>query len=249
MLQVHHHTYAPGLKQARHAHADTTVTLVLRGSLHERVGGVTEIARPLSIVVKPSDTEHTDEFGAAGAYTLQIRIPAHVVEPMVEWQPSLGQWRWEHAPRAASSFLALLEQFRSTPSDTTALQPYIIDALAALAPEADHDFAPPKWLLMVREAIDDAAHPPRLSDLAILAGVHPVYLARLFRRAFGCSVNEYIQSRRIQKVAELTTDGRHSLSTAAHAAGFSDHAHMCRVFRSRLQTAPGAVRRSLMQQV
>jgi AraC family transcriptional regulator len=245
MFQVYQHTYVPGLKQAIHAHAETTVTLVLRGSLQERVGVVNEVARPLSIVVKPGDTEHTDEFGPRGADTLQIRIPAHASGPLLEWQPSLNQWRWQHAPQAAHSFLILLQHFRAAPANVTALQPYIIDALAALAPDADVDFAPPKWLLIVREAIDDAVQPPRLSDLALLAGVHPVYLARLFRRAFGCSVNEYIQCRRIQKVAELTTDGRHSLSTAAHAAGFSDHAHMCRVFRRRIKSAPGSVQRSL----
>jgi CubicO group peptidase (beta-lactamase class C family) len=46
MLRVPENAYPPGLRQPRHAHAETTVTIVIGGSLRERVGRVDEIARP-----------------------------------------------------------------------------------------------------------------------------------------------------------------------------------------------------------
>jgi AraC family transcriptional regulator len=245
MLHITEQTYAPGLKQARHAHSEMTITMILRGSLHECVGSIQEIARPLSIVIKPIDTEHADEFGARGARTLQIRIPATEFTVLRSWEPALTQWRWQHAPRATGSFLRLLEAHRTRPSDHADIESYAFEAIASLAPKLEMMAAVPTWLLRVREAIDDARHPARLHDLAHFADVHPVYLARQFRRAFSCSVNQYIQRRRIQKVAELTCDAAKSLSTAAYTAGFADHAHMCRVFRSHVSIAPRDMRRML----
>ena len=55
---VSHRTYAPNLQQPRHAHDSMSVTLVLAGSIAERVGEVEEIGRPLSLVIKPVDVEH-----------------------------------------------------------------------------------------------------------------------------------------------------------------------------------------------
>ncbi|MGI8835723.1 MAG: hypothetical protein ACR2H4_03680 [Pyrinomonadaceae bacterium] len=50
-------TYAPSERQERHAHSHTNVSLVLSGSLEESVCGKVEHAFPLSVVVKPSDTD------------------------------------------------------------------------------------------------------------------------------------------------------------------------------------------------
>jgi AraC family transcriptional regulator len=245
MLSISEQTYRPGLKQERHAHADTTVTMVLSGSLREQVGSVEEIARPLSIVVKPQDTEHANEFGTGGARTLQICIPAVDAAEFSNWQASLTRWGWQHAGPSVASFIKLLNAVRTTPADAAALHSCALEALATLSADTDRLRGVPDWLKTVREMIDDAKHPPRLAELAAIVPVHPVYLARRFRRSFGCSVSEYIQRRRIQRVAELTCDGRRSLSMAAHLAGFSDQAHMCRVFRSQIRMAPRQLRSAL----
>jgi hypothetical protein len=62
-------TYSANLLQARHAHEETTITLVVAGSLRETVGRAQEIARALSIVVNPGDTERADQVGAQGKRT------------------------------------------------------------------------------------------------------------------------------------------------------------------------------------
>jgi AraC-like DNA-binding protein len=57
----------------RHAHAESTVTMILAGTLRERVGRVEETPGTFSVVVKPRDTEHANEM-KAGVHTLQIRL-------------------------------------------------------------------------------------------------------------------------------------------------------------------------------
>jgi AraC family transcriptional regulator len=84
--------------------------------------------------------------------------------------------------------------------------------------------------------------PPRVHALAASADVHPVYLARQFRRFYGCSVSEYIQQRRLQRTADLMTSGDEPLSVVSYRAGFADQAHMCRVFRAHMGITPGTFR-------
>src|SRR5688572_19382624 len=131
MLLVSEQSYPPKLRQARHFHEETTVTIVLGGSLWEKVGAVEEIAQPLSIVVKPAGTEHANEFGAAGTRTLQTRIPATESVSFSECDSSLNRWGWQPAGVAVASFAKLLLALR-TPADCDALQMYATEALAAL---------------------------------------------------------------------------------------------------------------------
>lgn len=69
--------------------------------------------------------------------------------------------------------------------------------------------------------------------------MHPVYLARLFRRSFGTSMGQYLRRRRIRVVIGRLGGGG-SLSTVAHETGFADHPHMCRAFRAETGMTPSA---------
>ena len=101
----------------------------------------------------------------------------------------------------------------------------------------------PKWLLQVKESIDERAlHGLRVPRLAAEARVHPVYLARLFRRYFGCSVCGYIKQARFRATATLIQRSDTALTEIAFRAGFSDQAHMCREFKTGTGLTPGAFR-------
>lgn len=69
--------------------------------------------------------------------------------------------------------------------------------------------AAPPWLERVTERIhDEFGRTLRLSDLASTAGVHRVHLARAFRGHYGCTVGEYVRSRRVEFATRrlLTSD-------------------------------------------
>jgi AraC family transcriptional regulator len=233
--------YKPGLRQARHAHEETTVTLVVSGSLRETVGRTEEVARALSIVVKPGDTEHADEFGAQGAHTLQVGLTTHDATQLREWEPSARSWRWTHAGPAVPAFLRLLALLRVQQRDETLIEQGITSVLASLreVPD-DSDQESPRWLRIVREEIDDAGSSVRVRDLAARAGVHPVYLARQFRRFFGCSVVSYLQKARVRRAANLIAASSTPLSMVAFQTGFADQAHLTRSFKAGTGFTPGA---------
>jgi AraC family transcriptional regulator len=233
--------YSPRLLQARHAHEETTVTLVVAGSLRETVGRTQEIARALSIVVKPGDTEHADQFGESGARTVQISLTGCDAATLRDWEPSARTWRWTHAGPAVPAFLQLLALLRARPHDGALLERGVTEVLSSLREVPDDSRrVPPAWLRTVREEIDDTGSGVRVRDLAARAGVHPVYLARQFRRFYGSSVISYLQRRRVTRAADLIASSSLGLSTVAFKAGFADQSHLNRSFRAGTGFTPGA---------
>lgn len=236
---VANRTYPGGLHQARHAHDTMSVTVVLAGTLRERVGRVEETARPLSLVIKPVDVEHENHFGAQGVQTLQLLIDASEALDLARVQSSLAQWRWIHTGACVQPFLRLARALKA--GDHLGAELATVDALAAIdAPPPSHA-EPPAVIRRLKSRLDDEPRPPRVRDLARDAGMHPVYLGRLFRRYVGTTMTHYLRRRRVRNVIARLDSGT-PLSMAAHDAGFADHAHMCRGFRAETGITPSEYR-------
>lgn len=243
MFTVNEHNYAARLHQTMHAHAETTVSMIIRGSIRERAGAHMEIGGPFSIVVKPGGTEHADEFGEVATRMIQIAIDADTASELTANEPSIGVWRWHHGSPVVRAFLDLAEMCRSstgTYSDVMVVNA-TVDVLGSLRASRPARGAAPKWLVKARQEIDDSAL-PRVSEIAARSSVHPVYFARSFRSYFGCSVTEYLRWRRIQRAASAISATTHTLSSIAAEVGYSDHAHMCREFRRSIGVSPSELR-------
>jgi AraC family transcriptional regulator len=224
--------YAPVSAQQRHAHGDLGLTLLLSGSLEESVGTRQEIAQPLSVVVKPADTEHANRIGSGGAHTLQLRVRPQVLPP----ETALA-WGWHHNGTMLREFIRLLMLFRSRAAQEIENASY--DLIAAAQTAATVAPNCPPWLERVREQIHDVLpRPLRVHELAQHAGVHPVYLARQFRRFMGCSVSDYLAARRLQLAASALQQPRRPISAIAYQAGYADQSHLTRSFRRGMGVTP-----------
>ena len=211
--------YRPGERHLRHAHARSSVTLVLRGAIEERVGSTDECGTPLSVVVKPAGGEHADTFGPGGAATLQLILSPEDQSLTAEAGPWAGGWRWCHANELARAMLRLGQVLLRTggdaarkrcPPDLAALDDLVCETLAAInSPAADAGGVPPTWLVRVREAL--AADSTSIRILAAGERVHPVVLARLFRRSFGMTPTAYRRRARARRAASLIANTRGSL--------------------------------------
>ena len=104
----------------------------------------------------------------------------------------------------------------------------------------------PSWILRARDLLHaDLSHRRTLADLAAEVGVHPVTLARGFRRSFGCSVGEYVRRLRIERAAVHLSSSDEPLAAIALAAGFSDQSHFSNLFRRGTGMSPSAYRRAM----
>ena len=82
-------------------------------------------------------------------------------------------------------------------------------------------------------------------DVAKLVGVHPVHLATVFRRHFGCTIGEYVRRLRIEFASRRIAASDDSLCDVGLAAGFSDQSHFSKVFKQQTGMTPGQFRANL----
>jgi AraC family transcriptional regulator len=239
-------SYTPGERQEKHAHSYTGISFVFAGSLQETVGRVPEDAFPFSTVIKPCDTEHIDHFGNAGARMLSVQFPPKLVASMKDWDSSLSTWRWVHGGLPARLMLHLLKLYRRPSSEDAELEDCVYEILGSMPSHASPSSGAnaPRWLQLVKQELEDSfAEGVRVRELAAHAEVHPVYLARQFRRHMGCSITDYRRLLKARAAAQSLTSSNDSFAAAATECGFADQSHLGRVFKSVTGLTPLDYRR------
>jgi len=104
----------------------------------------------------------------------------------------------------------------------------------------------PKWLTQVVEKLhDEFLEHPTTEELAHQANVHPVYLARVFRKFNDQTIGEYILNLRIRYAQGLLVNQEIPLVEIAISSGFSDQSHFTRTFKRFVGTTPGVFRKNL----
>lgn len=120
-----------------------------------------------------------------------------------------------------------------------------MDALDAYGGPPPSPSSPPAWLCRIRDHLHDCAGvAPPVRELARAAGVHPVSLARAFRRAYGVTVTEYARRLRVRAASDRIASTALPLARIACEAGFADQAHLTRELRRETGLTPGALRRA-----
>ncbi len=237
--------YAPSLRLARHSHEHSSISLVISGGIEESYRQNAERFGPGSISIKPGDVEHSNAVSAAGMGGLAITRCDNDSQMTAAWTEAVSQYRWLTRGPVVRAFFDVYTCLREPrgPDRELAIEERMALLIGELVrPEKLPDVAP-RWLGVVRDrlhALAEGAVPA--ARLADLAGVHPVYLTRAFRRYFGCSMSKYVQQLRVRRAAQLLGVKQLSPVQIAHAAGFADQAHLCRVFKSEFGLTPGRYR-------
>lgn len=76
-----------------------------------------------------------------------------------------------------------------------------------------------------------------LETLATIFFISPNYLCRIFRKATGLTVHDYIRRKRLSKVRELRANGK-SISDAAMLSGFRDYSSFYRTYKKLMGCSP-----------
>jgi len=239
-------SYAPGTRHRPHAHDELHISLVLRGSVRERVGGVLEHGAPLSVVVKDPCVTHEDEFGDTGALMVRLCLFGREIADIIDDARRATSWRWTHDAAVARPFLRIAERLRRGPLSLTTADDDVTDLLAAISARAAATAGgePPAWLRDAVTLIQDGWRPGLgVHDVARFAGVHPVYLARCVRRWYGVATGDLLRRERLRHAACGVAANASTVSGVAHDLHFSDEAHLCREFGQTLGVTPGRYRR------
>jgi AraC family transcriptional regulator len=100
-------------------------------------------------------------------------------------------------------------------------------------------------ILRVRAYIDSNLHRTiHIRDLSAIARRSPAHFSRKFKVAVGQSPHAYVVRRRLERACHLMITSAASLSEIALSVGFSDQAHLCRLFRHAFGQSPANWRRA-----
>jgi AraC family transcriptional regulator len=105
----------------------------------------------------------------------------------------------------------------------------------------------PTWQVeRVRAYIDSNLHHTiHVGDLSAVARRSPAHFSRKFKLAVGESPHAYVVKRRLERACHLMMTSAEPLSEIALSVGFSDQAHLCRLFRQAFGQSPANWRRDL----
>ena len=228
-----------------HMHDDAHLLLLIDGQYLSSAHGMPAVCSGATLVLNPPGTQHRDRFrGLAGRFfTLSwthdrwrqacqqrllperaLRLGAPALAQATTLLSELRHWD-DASPLAVQAAFELL------------LDDAGIDARVELS-------SGPAWLSRVRERLaDDCAVSPDIATLARICDVHPVYLARAFRRRYGCSPAEYLRRCRLERALLMVQRSDSSLTEIALACGYADHSHFTHTFARRYGCTPSTFRR------
>ncbi len=101
----------------------------------------------------------------------------------------------------------------------------------------------PLWLERIKEFLNDSYDQALTLDVIGRVGdVHPVHVARCFRRYYATTVGDYLRQRRIEAAIDQRLQTKRSLTRIAVDCGFSSHGHFCTVFKRTTGLTPSEFR-------
>jgi AraC-like DNA-binding protein len=234
-------TFPARLQLPRHAHAEATVAIVVRGGFAGDYSGFERDCGPMTMVVEPAGASHANRFAAhpTTVVTLSLRPSTTPSVDAVAASARFGRDAFV-AGVATQADSELHRPDDLTPLAVEALSLELVTRLARTHADGGH----PAWVSEARELLHARfAESLRLTDVASGVGVEPDRLARAFRRAYGEPVATYVRRLRVNAAAaRLVAERETPISAIAADVGFADQSHLTRSFLRMMGTTPARYR-------
>lgn len=193
-----------------------------------------------ALIFNPPDVRHRDHVARVPVPFLAITLTGRAWSELVDRGGVDGTPRACHAPHAHQLAGALADLAVHAPA-AAARRPALLFDLAwqVLAFWVDPRAIDPSPIARARAMVLDDPRCARSStELARRVGLHPVYLARGFRRDFGTTPSALARDLRLTAACRAVAAGAPP-GQAALDHGFADQAHLTRWMVRRLGVTPG----------
>lgn len=244
-LEITEMAYAPLLRIPPHEHRSAYVSFVVRGAYVERCGSAQRDCTTSTVLFHPGGETHSNTFSREGGRCLNVEFgPA--------WRQRIETIRRAHEPLAHEALLTHIAaeaygEFRQPDAYSTLIIEGLMLELLGVLGRASRlvDARVPRWLLGVREMLRETrSEPLSLTKLALEIGVHPVHLARSFRKHFGASPGDFGRRARIERACEELASENTPLVAIALRNGFANQSHFSTTFKRYVGMTPATFRKT-----
>jgi len=238
--------FPPHFKIPQHSHEHPYFGLVLGGTYTESYGSKTRTCKPSTLVYHPSDEVHSQYFYQSETRLFRIEVSPPWLNRLSERASIQNKPADFHDDIACRLASRLYHEFRELDEvSPLVIEGLVLEIIGEISRPSKILSAglPPRWLDQAREMIHARSFENlTLSQVARTVDVHPIYLAREFRRYYRCTVGEYIRRRRIEEACREMIRPESSLAQIAVACGFHDQSHFSKTFKRVMNTTPAVYR-------
>ncbi len=235
-------SYPAGLDIPTHTHERAYLGITLRGTGVQWCGNQTRVSQAWTVTYHPPHEIHRDHFESSGVLGLNVEFLPGFLERLALPPPLLT--RGIHSPDGDTAWLAarLYREFLQADEPAVAsVEGITLELLAQLWRSQPAAFSgkPPLWMGRIKEILHTRfSEHWTLFDLAACAEVHPVHLARTFRKFQRCTVGDYIRRLRVEHACRVISERRRPLADVALASGFCDQSQFSKTFRNLTGMTP-----------
>lgn len=238
--------YPSGIKLPKHSHERAFFSLMLQGALTEnyRTRSLEWSARVVGF--NPANEEHSNVIHEEGARFFIVEIEPDLakrarkhslpLDRSVVFHEGLVNWL---------GFRLYREAQQSDEVSSLAIEGLALEMIAEMSRSNTKfgESSSPYWLRQARDLIQaQFAESLNVSSIAGTVGVHPVHLARTFRRKYGSTIGDYVRQLRLELACREISSTDLPFAEIAAKAGFYDQGHLSRLFKRFSGMTPGQYR-------
>lgn len=236
--------YNRAFDHPKHEHEQSNFMLTGHCVYREKLGSKTFYHSPNSVLWRPPEIAHSDAMAQPNGRSFAVFVKSHLLRQYSDYANIPGEFS------ESNSYLVYLinrlrNEFRNWGDSSELIsEGLVLEMLGYSATnKLPAERQPPKWVLRIVEKLEDEYVAKHTNlELADEVGVHPVHLARTFRRYYGRSVGTYLKETRVQRAMFQISAKMLPLAEIAYSSGFSDQSQFTRAFKEIVGITPGAFR-------
>jgi AraC family transcriptional regulator len=231
-----------------HAHVKDYLIVTIDGRYHSTFGTRVEEFKPWTVTYHQAGALHASRYGARGARVLYVELPVDRTREF--WGTTASHLTHFSLNSSVLEWTArqLYGEFTSSDSFSAVVMDGLVMQLLAHLVRGRKGCPQrlPTWLGKADETIRSRfTESLALSNIAQMVSIHPVHLAREYRRYYNCTIGEQIRRLRIDYACKQMSTTDLALADIALAAGFFDQSHFAASFRQQLGTSPSNYRKTV----
>jgi AraC family transcriptional regulator len=241
-------SYAPNQVLPPHRHEHAHLSISIRGAYLEQCPMSTWECTTGGTIFHAPGESHGNRFLETGAHLLALELHPEFLSRIAEQGIATDrQFRLTsvYCMRLAVRLEGMLKL--SDPLSAMSAEGLCLELLSeALQPGSGRlEEGSCDWLLRVHEILHDRYREHlSLADLAGQVQVHPVHLARAFRKRYRCRIGDFIRKLRVEAACRELLQSNAPIAEIAARTGFTDQSHLTRIMKRNAGVSPAEFRRS-----